>query len=316
MSRYWVISPYDATRPKIWQQMWQFDLDNAVIAVGWRELGNTFGYDENKLRTEIENAYPDKSPSQVTGSFNRFWNFCHEIKPGDIVVARKGRKIIAAVGTVTKAAYYDLEKAKNAAGNLTDDLYANFIDVRWHDIPRDKRFDRIVFPMKTIFEIAETQYAALVGDQVDQMPAEEGVEDQTEFVLEKYLEDFIVSNFSAIFKGDLVLYTDPEEHEVGQQYAADIGTIDILAQEPKTRSFVVIELKKGRESDKVVGRILRYMGWVAENLCTERQHVKGMIICREPDARLSYALKMSDNVAVKYYQIDFKLTDKPVGRSG
>ncbi len=70
------------------------------------------------------------------------------------------------------------------------------------------------------------------------------VEDVTEFVLEKYLEDFIVSNFATIFQGKLVLYRDPEENVVGQQYTTDVGIIDILAIEPSTNNLIVIELKK------------------------------------------------------------------------
>ncbi|MBM2803994.1 MAG: uncharacterized protein HW419_1887 [Deltaproteobacteria bacterium] len=142
------------------------------------------------------------------------------------------------------------------------------------------------------------------------LPPEEGVQDQAEFVLEKYLEDFIVSNFDVIFQGKLALYTDPQQDLTGQQFATDVGVIDILAQERATNSLVVIELKKGRESDKVVGQVLRYMGWIAENLCEEGQSVKGIIICREQDSRLSYALKMTTNIAVKYYRVNFQLLDE------
>ena len=55
------------------------------------------------------------------------------------------------------------------------------------------------------------------------------------------------------------------------------------------------------------------MGWVQENLCNEDQVVKGMIICRDIDEKLSYALKATNNIAVKFYHIDFKLGDSPVG---
>lgn len=99
--------------------------------------------------------------------------------------------------------------------------------------------------------------------------------------------------------------------ETGQQFATDVGVIDILTQEPKTNTFVVIELKKGRESDKVVGQVLRYMGWVAENLCQEGQRVRGMIICKDCDPRMSYALKMVGGVSVKYYRMTFSLQDQP-----
>jgi RecB family endonuclease NucS len=90
-----------------------------------------------------------------------------------------------------------------------------------------------------------------------------------------------------------------------------VGTIDILAQEKPSNDFVVVELKNGRESDKVVGQVLRYMGWVSKNLCKPGQNVKGMVICKEPDDRLTYALQMTKNIEVKYYRIDFKLQDQP-----
>ena len=96
------------------------------------------------------------------------------------------------------------------------------------------------------------------------------------------MEDFIVTNFQTIFKSKLVIYEDLEGAG-GQQYSTEIGPIDILAIESETDSFVVIELKKGRPSDQVVGQILRYMGWVKQNLCKSNQAVKGLVICRDPD---------------------------------
>ena len=71
----------------------------------------------------------------------------------------------------------------------------------------------------------------------------------------------------------------------------------------------MIELKKGRSSDDVVGQILRYMGWVKEHLCKVNQSVKGLIICKEPDPRLSSAIKMTKRIDVKYYSVSFKLLD-------
>lgn len=73
----------------------------------------------------------------------------------------------------------------------------------------------------------------------------------------------------------------------------------------------MIELKKGRPSDQVVGQILRYMGWVKRNLCKEGQPVKGLVICRDPDMKLSYALEMTNNIGVQYYSVSFKLRETP-----
>ena len=41
---------------------------------------------------------------------------------------------------------------------------------------------------------------------------------------------------------------------------------------------LVIELKKGRASDSVVGQIQRYMGYVKDELAEKNQPVKGVII--------------------------------------
>jgi restriction system protein len=56
-----------------------------------------------------------------------------------------------------------------------------------------------------------------------------------------------------------------------------------------------------------MGQVLRYMGWVKQNLCTDGQTVKGLIICRDPDPKLSYALEMTDHIDVRYYSVSFKL---------
>ncbi len=303
--RYWVIAPFDSTIRDIWEKVWQFDLTHNVISVGWRELGDISAYDEGELRNAIERQYGN------TRSFNMLWDFYHSIKEGDIVIARKGRKKIAGVGAVTKSAYFDREKNLKVAGS--DYYYPNHVDIDWHDTPRDKEFDRIIFGMQTIYEISAPQYQELVGEHpVIVSQPEEDIENKAEFVLEKYLEDFIVSNFTAIFRNELVLYRDPEENVIGQQYATDVGTIDILAQESKTGNFTVIELKKGRESDKVVGQTLRYMGWVQENLCKGGERVKGLIICKDIDSKMAYALKMTNNVEVKLYHVDFTLHDTTI----
>jgi len=244
------------------------------------------------------------------------WNFYHSIQAGDIVIVRKGRKKIAGVGMVIKPAYYS--QAYNVQASGPEHAHSHYLGVRWQDTLRDKEFDRIVFPMQTVWAINESIYQELVGETNERatvpvtLDIESAIENRAEFVLEKYLEDFIVSNFATIFQGKLVLYRDPEEGVIGQQYTTDIGRIDIVAQEPSTNSFVVIELKKGRESDTVIGQTLRYMGWVSENLCRNDQAVKGIIICKDSDLRLSYALKMVSNITVKYYRVDFKLSDTPV----
>lgn len=162
-----------------------------------------------------------------------------------------------------------------------------------------------------MLNISQSTFEKLLEGRLDtEDESEPEAKSDAEFVLEKYLEDFIVANFDAIFHKKLILYKDPQEDVIAQQYATDVGKIDILAQEAKTGNFVVIELKKGRESNAVVGQILRYMGWVQENLCNDEQTVRGLIICKDVDPKLEYALKMVKNVDLKLYRVKFELTDK------
>lgn len=129
------------------------------------------------------------------------------------------------------------------------------------------------------------------------------VTDQTiegvSFRLEKELIDFLAKNISVIEDGLRL-------HE--KEYPTDAGRIDILCTDRKG-DFVVIETKKGRESDKVVGQISRYMGWVKLKMANQNQSVRGIIITNEPDEQLSYAVAPHGNMKLKYYKVKFELTD-------
>ena len=70
---------------------------------------------------------------------------------------------------------------------------------------------------------------------------------------------------------------------------------------------MVVELKKGRVSDNVVGQIQRYMGYVKEDLAEENQDVKGIIIGADDDLRIKRALSVTSNIEFFKYQVKFKL---------
>ncbi|MBA4348704.1 MAG: hypothetical protein C0415_01760 [Thermodesulfovibrio sp.] len=309
MSRYWVIAPYDSTKLQIWENVWKYDLTNGVISIGWNELGNISNLNEKELKELIKSTYPKSSLGINTFSFNVLWNFYHNISIGDIVIARKGTKKIAGIGKVIKTAFYSKEDGEESVNNLTDYYYPNFIGVEWNQQIKDIQFNEIIFSFQTMYEINENKYNSLLQGKSPQEEDElEETVEKKEFFMEKYLEEFIISNFDTIFDKKLRLYKDPEGN-IARQYPTDIGVIDILAEEVKTKDLIVIELKKGRESDKVVGQILRYMGWIDEYLRKENQKVKGIIICKEPDQKLLYAIKKTIDIQIKYYGIDFKLMD-------
>ena len=86
-----------------------------------------------------------------------------------------------------------------------------------------------------------------------------------------------------------------------------VGEIDILCKDAKGK-FVVIEVKRWKDSDKVVGQILRYMGAIKEEKGSEP---RGIIILNQEDKRLNYAASIVKSIETKYYKFNFAISDKP-----
>jgi len=136
---------------------------------------------------------------------------------------------------------------------------------------------------------------------------DETVEDPSVFALEKHLEDFLVANWSQTLLGKTHdIYTEDGEM-IGQQYPSDTGPLDVLAISKDRKELLVVELKRGRASDSVVGQIQRYMGYVQSELAEEGQTVRGVIIALEADRRIEQALKVAPNIDFYRYQVSFEL---------
>lgn len=133
------------------------------------------------------------------------------------------------------------------------------------------------------------------------------IEDPATFVLEKHLEDFLVQNWKQTELGKSYDIYMEDGELVGQQYQTDTGPIDILALSKDKKTILVVELKKGRVSDNVVGQVQRYMGYVLEELAEDNQNVKGVIIGLEDDIRIKRALSVTTNIEFYRYQVSFKL---------
>ena len=108
--------------------------------------------------------------------------------------------------------------------------------------------------------------------------------------------------------GPLRIWTDGGG-EWGRQYQTEVGVIDFLCEDEAANELVVVELKRGRSSDRVVGQILRYMGWVREQLAGGRD-VSGIIITHEYDDKVRYAVSELPRVEAWTYQVSFTLDTK------
>jgi restriction system protein len=139
---------------------------------------------------------------------------------------------------------------------------------------------------------------------------DETIEDPSVFALEKHLEDFLVKNWSTtVLAKKYDIFTEDSEI-VGQQYPSDTGPLDILAVSKDGKELLVVELKRGRASDAVVGQIQRYMGYVKDELAEPGQTVKGLIIALEDDIKIQRALSVCTNIEFYTYKIQFTLEKK------
>jgi len=133
------------------------------------------------------------------------------------------------------------------------------------------------------------------------------IEDPTVFALESHLEEFLIANWISTDLSKEYEIFEEQGELVGQQYPTDTGPIDILAISKDKKTLLVIELKKGRASDVVVGQTQRYMGYIQDELAETGQSVKGLIIGLSEDLRLKRALAVAPNIEFCRYQVNFKL---------
>jgi len=156
---------------------------------------------------------------------------------------------------------------------------------------------------------AETIEVVLTCQDVEEIiPANENdAPVVSSFALEKHLEDFIVKNWANTLLSKNYDIFEQNGITVGRQFPTETGPLDILAISKDKSEYLVIELKRDRASDVVVGQVMRYMGWVKRNLATNDQIVRGCIIALKDDPGLQHALYASSDIDFMRYKIRFDL---------
>lgn len=272
---------------------------SADLTDNWRDFNQ-------KYRPIFLAGHPDKKMIGAGLACGALWTVAKGIQKGDLVLCPNGA-----------GAYY--------VGEVVSDYFyvpgqplPHRRSVSWmaQTIQRDQMSEALRNSTGSIGTVSTiTPYAAeiekLVGVGVQIAPGliatDPEVEDVTAFAMEKHLEDFLVKNWAQTELGkDYDIYTEDGE-PVGQQYPTDTGPMDLLAIKKDKSELLVLELKKGKASDVVVGQVLRYMGFVKEDLAEPHQTVRGVIIALEDDLRIRRALAAVSNIQFFRYQISFKL---------
>ncbi len=270
---------------------------NGQLPEAWRDFNHRF------IPRFLE-VNPGKSRIAAGLSCGFLWTVAKGIQKGDFVLCPDGAGSYRA-GEVIGEYHY-----------VAGATLPHRRPVRWleKEIPRSAMSENLRRSTGSIGTVSNvTQYAAeierLLSGQPESAPAsmDASIEDSASFMMEKHLESFLVENWGQTELGTRYNILELDGELVGQQYPTDTGPIDILAISKDRKRLLVVELKKGRASDAVVGQIARYMGFVKEELAEEDQTVEGVIIALDDDQRVRRALSVFPGVRFYRYQISFKL---------
>jgi restriction system protein len=263
----------------------------------WREFNKKF------IPVYLK-GHPDKTKIAAGLACGNLWTVAKGIRIGDIVICPGGSGTYR-VGEIISDYLY-----------TPGPVLPHRRSVRWYNqtIDRAAMSDELrhsTGSIGTVCNIAgyQVEIEKLIGGAsvpviISNDPT---VEDPSAFAMEQHLEDFLVQNWAQTELGKEYDVYSEEGERVGQQYLTDTGALDILAISKDKKRLLVVELKKGRASDVVVGQVLRYMGYVQEELAENGQTVSGVIIALEDDQRIRRALSVVPNVTFYRYQISFKL---------
>lgn len=266
----------------------------------WREFNKMF------IPVLLANE-PERSKVSAGLACGALWTVSKGIKRGDIVLSPGGNGSYL-VGEVMGDYYY-------APGQiLPHRRKINWLNISIARSAMSEALQNSTGSIGTVSNISDYhgELEKLIGtvSHVRQMLAETSIsdiEDPVAFAMEKHLEAFLVKNWNSTeLSNDFIIYEEDGE-AVGQQFQTHAGPIDILAISKDKKRLLVVELKRGRASDVVVGQVLRYMGFVKEQIAEDDQIVEGVIIALEDDQKLRWAISSVPAISFYRYQISFKL---------
>jgi len=272
---------------------------SANLPDSWREFNKKY------IPIFLKNR-PEKTKIGAGLACGALWTVSKGIKRGDIVLSPDGNGNYLA-GEVLGDYFYE------PAGVLP---HRRKVAWRTQAIPRSAMSEALQNSTGSIGTVSDvTKYGqeieALISGSGTIVPriiaSDPDIEDPSAFALEEHLEAFLVKNWEKTpLAKDFAIFEE-EGEQVGQQYSTDAGIIDILAVSRDKKRILIIELKRGRVSDVVVGQVLRYMGYVREQIAESNQTVEGVIIGLEDDQKLKWAISSVPSISFYRYKIDFKL---------
>ena len=180
IKHYWIYSP--GANAKNWNEC----LEKGIMSIGWDKIGDLRQY---QSKTEMQNALQKEIDSEKTFTNTSYatWQFVHDLKPGDIVFAKKGVSIIVGRGVVVSD--YEFDDSR--------DEYKNLRKVEWTHHGEWKYPAQSKAPMKTLTDITPyndivEKLKALFEDEKSELEVEKSTYppyNKNDFLNDVYLDE-------------------------------------------------------------------------------------------------------------------------------
>ena len=285
--------------------------DNKYVGVGFDievDLKNDLPDNWRDFNKKYIPIYLNKNPekSKVTAGLacGAIWTVSKGMNLGDILLCPDGQRNYK-VGKISGDYFYD--------ASIPSLLHRRSVEWLPVSINRDDMSQELKNSTGSIGTVSDiSKYSSeidkFIGGEspIKISSSDSEIENPSMFALESHLEHFIIENWEqTILAKDYDIFQDGEL--TGKQFQTDTGYIDILAISKDKKELLVIELKKGRASDSVVGQIQRYMGYIKDEFLETGQKVKGIIIALENDTKVKRALSVTNDIDFYQYKINFDL---------
>ena len=204
-THYWIYSPGDGA------ECWDEFYSKGIMGIGWDAIGdlsvfNTKHEMKQAMKDKIDPSKPYKNAAHAT------WQFAKEMKPGDIVFAKKGMHIVIGRGVIESGYEFDPERGH----------YKNIRKVKWTHKGEWPHPGKAV--MKTLTDI--TAYTDYVGklNALFESDIDYDVKETTEVDLKPYDADmFLEEVFMDKKRYDMLVALVEKKKNVILQGAPGVG---------------------------------------------------------------------------------------------
>lgn len=218
----WKITP-GSSRIEDQKNLWPLLEKEGYIGIGW--LHDSQSYTEFQTIDELKDAlikfhpnYKDKDPTQAA---RMVWDFTHNLKEGDIIVANKGLGTVRGIGIV-KSGYIGPKDPENPG------IFNYFWHLRKVDwkITDELELEQSLFDIKTVTEIKETKWndikQAYLTKNQDYLPIFNEIE-STRYIKDGESDEINVRDSLEIIFKELPLAKKrgekPKKHDVGRAFS-------------------------------------------------------------------------------------------------